>query len=113
MATGTEFDAAAMAKFYARRHLKIDKGVRLVNYLPAGAGEREIRLLEVNELIAAEDDSGLTPLDFGVNTGAPDGHTLAILDVTPGQWERIRAGRIGLPPGWSLEGLSEYRRRRA
>lgn len=104
MATGTEFDAAAMAAWHAQQHIDIDPGVVAVYYLPRGAPERQIRLLEVNDL--AVDLDPLAPLDFGVDPGGPEGHTLLVLDVTPAQWERIRAGQLPLPGGWSLDGAA-------
>ena len=99
----TAFDRDAMAKWYAREHLKTDPGIRLVGYLPKNAPEREIRFIEVNDLIGELRDDALEPIDFGVDTGMENEHKLFVLDVTPGQWERIKDGSLPLPSDWSLE----------
>jgi hypothetical protein len=46
-----QFDRNGMARWYARQHLKTDPGIQVVYYLPEDAPEREIRLLEINDLI--------------------------------------------------------------
>lgn len=97
--TGTLFDRDDYARWYARRHLDIDDGIERVFYLPTDAPEREIRLLEVNRLIA---ETTPEPIDFGVNASGDDAHTLYVLDVTPSQWRGIEAGELALPAGWSL-----------
>jgi len=99
----TAFDRDAMAKWYATQHHKTDPGIRSVYYLPTDAPEREIRLIEVNELIADINDDALEPIDFGVDTGMEGEHKLFVLDVTPSQWDRIQQGLLALPQGWSLE----------
>ena len=104
--TAASFDRDGLATWYASRHLKSDPGIRAVYYLPAAAPAREVRLLEVNELIAPVGSP--EPLDFGVDVGGTDPHTLYILDVTPAQWDDIRAGRLALPPGWSLDAARAY-----
>ena len=92
-----------MARWYASRHLKTDPGIRTVFYLPANAPEREIRLVELNDLIAERERDPLEPIDFGVGVGNTAGHTLLVLDVTPAQWEKINSKELPLPDGWSLE----------
>ena len=99
----TAFDRDAMAKWYAKQHHKTDPGIQSVYYLPTNAPEREIRFLEVNELIADINDDTLEPIDFGVDTGMEGEHKLLVLDVTPGQWDRIQQGSLALPQGWSLD----------
>src|SRR3954469_17492939 len=93
------FDRDSMARWYAERHLKTDPGIRAVYYLPAEAPEREIRFLEVNELMADRDDDPIEPLDFGVDPEGPTAHRLVVVDVTPTQWERIQRNELVLPPG--------------
>jgi hypothetical protein len=100
----TQFDRDSMARWYAKQHLKTDPGVVAVHYLPGGAGEREIRLVEVNQLMGDRTDDALEPIDFGADRGTETAHKLLVLDVTPAQWQRISAGELGLPSGWSLEG---------
>lgn len=97
-----------MARWYASEHLKTDPGIAAVYYLPANAGEREIRLVEINRLIGSRNDNALEPIDFGVDTGLESAHKLFVLDVTPEQWERIRTRQLALPAEWSLEGAIHY-----
>lgn len=104
----TSFDRDATARWYANQHLQTDPGVRAVYYLPAGAPEREIRFVEVNELIPEWNGEKLEPVDFGVDVGSEKEHKLFVLDVTSGQWERIRGGSLRLPGGWLLDDAMEF-----
>jgi hypothetical protein len=97
------FDRDELARWYAKKHLKTDPGIREVLYLPKGSPEREIRLLEINDLMAERSEDPLEPIDFGVDIGEADSHTLFVVDVTPAQWQRIISKQIQLPPNWSLE----------
>lgn len=66
----TQFDRDQLATWYAGRHLKTDPGICEIVYLPENAGEREIRFIEINELMADERLSHeLVPVDFGVDMG--------------------------------------------
>ena len=98
-----QFDLDAMARWYAHAHLKTDPGIQSVHYLPHLAGDKDIRLVEVNHLLAEQLDSSLVPIDFGVDTGTDTEHRLFVLDVTPTQWQRIKSGTLPLPHGWSLK----------
>ena len=98
-----QFNRDSMARWYAKAHLKTDPGIVAVYYLPTNAGEREIRLIEVNKLIGDRNDDSLEPIDFGVDTGMETAHKLFVLDVTPEQWERIRTQELHLPGNWSLD----------
>ena len=104
----TKFNRDSMARWYAQEHLKTDPGVASVYYLPTGAGDREIRLIEVNVLRAERTDAALEPIDFGVDRGTDAEHRLLIVDVTPKQWERMQARKLRLPDGWSLDGAVHY-----
>jgi hypothetical protein len=110
MASTTEatFDRDAMANWYAQRHLETDTGVEQIHYLPEDAPPREIRFLEVNRLISETTDP--EPIDFGVDTGTPNGHSLFVLDVTPSQWEAIQKKKLSLPAGWSLDRRKTFNR---
>jgi hypothetical protein len=103
MATAT-FDRDSMASWYAQEHLKTDPGIVSVYHLPKNAGEREIRFIEVNQLIGNRNGNVLEPIDFGIDTGTPTAHRLFVLDVTPNQWASINAHKLSLPDNWSLEG---------
>ncbi len=104
----TQFDRDSMASWYAQQHLKTDPGVRSVYYLPTNAPNREIRFVEINELVADRSDDTLEPVDFGVDTGMESEHKLLVLDVTPNQWDRINESSLALPPGWSLDGAVPF-----
>jgi hypothetical protein len=84
--------------------------VQSVYYLPSGAGEREIRFIEVNTLIGEQTDDALEPIDFGIDIGTENAHKLYVLDVTESQWLRMRSGNLALPLGWSLAGSIPYAR---
>lgn len=99
----TQFDRDSMARWYAKQHLKTDPGIDSVYYLPKNAGEREIRFIEINHLIGDRGDDALEPIDFGVDIGMETAHKLFVLDVTPEQWDRIRANKLALPSNWSLD----------
>lgn len=98
------------AKVYAESHLRTDPGITYVFYLPTNAAEREIRLLEVNELLAVRESDPIDPIDFGVDTEGTNPHRLLVVDVTPNQWEQIQSGRTQLPPGWSLDSKVTFSR---
>ena len=104
----TQFDRDAMALWYAKEHLKTDPGIVSVYYLPIDATEREIRFVEVNQLIGDRNDDALEPIDFGIDTGMDTAHKLFVLDVTPDQWERITSQELSLPSDWSLDGAIHY-----
>lgn len=91
-----------MAKWYAKQHLKTDPGIDSIYYLPSNSGDREIRLVEINKEIVDRSDESLEPIDFGIDTGTDNAHKLFVLDITPEQWTRIKAGQLGLPSDWSL-----------
>ena len=104
----TQFDRDSLARWYAEEHLKTDPAIVGVYYLPTDAGEREIRFVEVNELIGSRSDEMLEPIDFGIDTGTDNAHKLLVLDVTPEQWNRIQRQELSLPAGWLLEGMVPY-----
>ncbi len=97
----TAFDRDSLARWYAQRHLETDPGVERVYYLPTSAPPREIRFLEVNRLIS--ETTPPEPIDFGVDIGGDNAHTLYVLDVTPSQWGAIQRREMSLPAGWILD----------
>lgn len=101
MATETIFDRDLTARWYAQQHRKTDPAISAIYYLPGDAPEREIRLIEVNTMIAELNDE-LEAVDFGVDRGTSNEHLLCILDVTPLQWAKINDSKLPLPAGWSL-----------
>ena len=107
--TKKAFDRDRQAEWYARRHMEIDEGVVQILYLPTNAPPREIRFLEVNRMIS--ETTPPEPIDFGVDIGGADGHTLYVLDVTPAQWEALERDPTALPAGWTLKDSQELGRR--
>lgn len=105
----TQFDRDSMARWYAKEHLKTDPGISAIYYLPRNADDREIRFVEINNLIYDRNDEALEPIDFGVDTGMDTAHKLFVLDVAPEQWERIQAHALSLPGNWSLDGAIHYK----
>ena len=105
-----EFKRDEWARSYAKRHLTTDPGILTIQYLPTSAPDREIRFVEINELMPTRDDDPLEPIDFGVDTGTESAHSLMVLDVTPDQWDKIVSDPTRLPDGWSLEGRIPFQR---
>src|ERR1700730_10705080 len=105
-----QFDRDTMARWYADRHIKTDPGIVEVHYLPTNAPDREIRLVEVNNLIASRSEDSIQPIEFGVDMESEAKHTLFVSDVTPEQWDRIKHGKLALPEGWSLEDSVSFTR---
>lgn len=104
----TQFDRDSLAQWYAKSHLETDPGIDRVLYLPNEAPDREIRFVEINKMIGDRTDDSLEPIDFGIDTGTENAHTLLVLDVTPAQWERIRSHQLPLPHDWSLDKALEF-----
>lgn len=104
-------DRDALARWYATRHMSVDPTIREVIYLPERAPADEIRLIEINALSAVPDSAPVEALDFGADIDLPGEHRLFVADVTPAQWDRIRAGSLALPDGWGLAGNRAFGRR--
>lgn len=104
----TGFDRDEMARWYAVQHMRTDPGIGEVYYLPTGAPDHEIRLIEINSRLTVPLDE-LEPVDFSVDAGDEVEHSLFVLDVTPEQWKRIQANALTLPATWSLTDAKEYR----
>ncbi|MDB5307597.1 MAG: hypothetical protein JWO38_1799 [Gemmataceae bacterium] len=54
-----------IAEWVAKRHMSVDGSIRQVLYLPDGAPDEEIRLLEVNDRITRSAEE-VEPIDFGI-----------------------------------------------
>ncbi len=94
--------AQQFAEWLARRHMSSDMAIERVIFLPSGAQDHEIRLLEVNRLLNPPDPDVIEPLDF-----SPDDlpFKVFVADVTTDQWERIKGEPdTMLPPSWKLDG---------
>jgi hypothetical protein len=94
--------ARQFAEWLAKRHMSSDLALERIIYLPAGAPDDEIRLLEVNRLLHPPDPDIIEPLDF-----SPDDlpFKVFVADITSDQWEQVqREPDAVLPPGWKLDG---------
>lgn len=96
-----------VAAWIAGRHLAVDTGITDVWYLPDGAPEQEIRLIEINALLTGLSDEEVAPIDFGFNVEGLH-FVLLVVDVTPSQWERLRIGAAALPERWSLKDAQHF-----
>jgi hypothetical protein len=102
-------ERAAFAIWLARQHLRFDSRLTQVVYLPTGAPEDEVRLLEVNTGLYPEPGSPIVPVETTpAVTDLP--FRVWVADVTPDEWNQIQANPGLLPPGWSLEGRQTIRR---
>jgi hypothetical protein len=90
----------------ARQHFAIDKGITRIVYLPTGAPEQEVRLVEVNALANLPENAPVEAVDFMPDIeGIP--YALFVADVTPRQFDAIMSGQLPLPNGWQLDGSQE------
>ena len=106
---GPEEGPEPFARWLAHRHLSTDPAIQWVVYLPTGAPNDEVRLLEINRFLQLDDDDVIEPVDF-----TPDDDLtfkVFVADVASDQWERIQQGQgPSMPPGWQLEGYRVYSR---
>jgi hypothetical protein len=97
-----------VAAWVAKQHFVSDGSVREVWYLPQGAPPTEIRLLELNDLLAGP-SSQAEAIDFGLEVEGAK-FRLMIADITSKQLEEIKRDPSRLPPGWSLDESRIWRR---
>jgi hypothetical protein len=62
-----------------------------------------VRLLEVTDL--TPETGEVYALQFGRTRDLP--YVTVVAQITPAEWERIRAGAISLPEGWDLNRSEE------
>ncbi len=94
------------AKWMARQHYAVDKGIVRIVYLPTDAPEMEVRLLEANALANLPEHGPVTAVDFMPDIEGLD-YALYVADVTPAQYDSILQGRLAPPSGWNLCGAQE------
>jgi hypothetical protein len=97
-----------VAAWVAKKHLLVDSSIREVWYLPSGAPPEEIRLLELNDLLAGP-ESRAEAIDFGLDIEGAQ-FRLSVADITTEQLDRIQQDPSRLPPGWSLDEKRVWRR---
>src|SRR5262245_31897206 len=92
------------AKELAKRHYQVEAGLTKV-FFCSGAPTLEvspvepIKLLEVNKNTIP---SGVMPLHFGPAPASGIPFPSVIVEVTPEEYERIKAKQLQLPNGWVL-----------
>jgi hypothetical protein len=97
-----EQERAAFARWLGNQHLRFDKRLSMVIYLPAQAPDDQVRLLEVNTGLYPDPGTPLTPIQATpAVTDLP--FRVWVLDVTPEEWTEIQANPQMLPDGWSLQ----------
>ncbi len=95
-------DKAEAAKQLATRHYQVEAGMTQI-FRITGSAEVElnraepIKLLEVNEDTVS---AGIMPLHFGSEPASGIRFPSIIIEVTPGELERIRSSELELPKGW-------------
>jgi hypothetical protein len=97
----------SFVQWIVSHHFAIDKGITKILHLPAGAPEKEVRLLEVNELATIPENGTVQAFDFMPDIEGID-YTLFVADVTPKQLDAILQGEPLLPKGWRLEGYQAF-----
>jgi hypothetical protein len=92
------------ADLLARSHKAEQPSIRAI-YLFPDPQKQEVRFIEVNPVTAPTGEAMV--FSFG---RAPDfPFRSAVGEVTPQEWEEIRAGRIPLPEGWDAKSAKELR----
>jgi len=66
-----------------------------------------VLLLQVTEATPTSPDQVIT---YGFAPSRDFEFPLALAQVTPGEWEEIKAGRLPLPEGWRLDQAHEVKR---
>ena len=102
-------ERAAFAQWLARQHLRFDSRLTQVIYLPSGAPEDEVRLLEVNTGLYPGPDNPIVPVETPPAVKELP-FRVWVADVTPNEWQQIQSNPALLPAGWSLEGNQIIRR---
>ncbi len=100
-----------VAEWVAKQHMGADGGVHEVWFLPSGAPEGEIRLLEVSERFTGE-PAKIEPVDFGLDVDAAQ-YKLVVADVSSDHLTRIKTDPANsLPKDWTLDQARIWGRRR-
>jgi hypothetical protein len=94
----------AVARELVSKHYEVEEGLTHVYWITSPSENASnpmepIKLLEVNENTVP---SGILPLQFGPSPASGIDYPSVIVEVTPGEFARIRSGQLGLPNGWTL-----------
>jgi hypothetical protein len=92
------------ARILAEKHYQLEPGVVDIVQLTQEVEcevvrGKKIALLEVNENTVP---LGVMPLEFGPVPTAGIHYPTVIIEVTPGEFERIKRNELELPHGWSM-----------
>jgi hypothetical protein len=98
-------DKDEVAKNLAHKHYDIEPGITRIFKLRdkpelEGLSSSPIKLLEINVDTVA---SGIMPLYFGPVPASGIPYPSVIVEVTPDEFERIKAQELKLPDGWTLD----------
>lgn len=97
-------DKEAEARKLAEAHYSVEAGITQI-FRITGSAEAEVRpdepikLLEVNEYTVP---SGIMPLHFGPSPDSGIYFPSVIVEVTPEEFDKIRANELDLPQGWAV-----------
>jgi hypothetical protein len=97
-------DRDEVAKKIAQTHYRIEPGITAIyticdNTPNGGLSDAPIRLLEVN---ANTPPSGILPIQFDPVPASGIPYPSVIVEVTPGEFEKIRRQELPLPHGWAI-----------
>jgi len=95
-----------IARSMVRDHFETEEFLERIVWFKNAADKEEIHLIEVNR--ECPPLGAVMPLFFGATEKFPLDALVA--DVSPEDWEQIRAGTMRLLPGWSLENAVEFER---
>jgi hypothetical protein len=98
-----------VAAWLAKNHLIVDSSIREVWYLPEGAADDEIRLLDINDRFAGSENE-IEPFESFLDITTPP-YRVFIIFITSKQLDRIKQAPDLLPSGWSLGGCMIWGRR--
>jgi hypothetical protein len=94
----------AVARRLIESHLDVEPTLsRVVRLLAPGDSESDpkepIKLLEVN---SNTPEQGVFPIPLGADPSSEIWFRSVVIEVTPREFEMIRAGSLALPNGWTL-----------
>lgn len=90
------------AQFLADAHFRLDQGVsRVFRVLESDEKDdhKPLKLLEVNEMTS---EAGIMPIAMPADPGRGIDYFVVVIEVSPGEFERLNRGELQLPHGWTL-----------
>ena len=96
----TKYDTAELL---ADAHFELDQGItRIFRVLARGEidGDRlPVKLLEVNPVTP---EVGIAPVGMTADPARGVFHASVVIEVSPGEFERLQRGELSLPHGWQV-----------